>query len=136
MAKFDVNTIINDNKSFIPENSDMQIIRKVVSANPNIFEHHDAKKFLSKLYKEAIVGDIASVFRNNKYNISTGTYEFSLGKRNIFKFAEFGDELGRITYGVFANGRRIAEFSNRNTASSIVTKINDIANNYSSICWL
>lgn len=136
MVKFDVNTIIDANKSFIPENSDMQIIRKIVSANPNIFERYDAKKILSKLYKEIVVSDIASVFRNNKYNISTGTYEFSLGKRNIFKYSEFGDELGRITYGVFANGQRIAEFNNSNTASTIVTKINDIANNYSTICWL
>ena len=55
---------------------------------------------------------------------------------NIGKCSEFGDELGRISYGVFTNGRRIAEFSNKDIASSVVTKINDIANNYSSICWL
>lgn len=65
-----------------------------------------------------------------------GILKIVLVRETFFKCSEFGDELGRISYGVFTNGRRIAEFSNKDIASSVVTKINDIANNYSSICWL
>lgn len=136
MEKLNVKSIIASNKYLIPENADMNIIIKIVKKNPNIFKFYDSARTLSKLYKEVVVNNIAAVFKNYKYDVSTGYYEDYIGKRNIFKCSEFGDELGRISYGVFTNGRRIAEFSNKDIASSVVTKINDIANNYSSICWL
>lgn len=136
MEKFNVQSIIASNKYLIPENADMNIITKIVKKNPNIFKFYDSPRTLSKLYKEVVVNNIAAVFKNYKYDVSTGYFEDCIGKRNIFKCSEFGDELGRISYGVFTNGRRIAEFSNKDIASSVVTKINDIANNYSSICWL
>lgn len=136
MEKFNVKSIITSNKYLIPENADMNIITKIVKKNPNIFKFCYSPKTLSKLYKDIVVNNITTVFKNYKYDVSTGCFEDSLGKRNIFKCSEFGDELGRISYGVFTNGRRIVEFSNKDIASSVVTKINDIANNYSSICWL
>lgn len=136
MEKLNVQSIIASNKYLIPENADMNIITKIVKKNPNIFKFYDSLRTLSKLYKEVVVNNIAAVFKNYKYDVSTGCFEDCIGKRNIFKCYEFGDELGRISYGVFTNGRRIAEFSNKDIASSVVTKINDIANNYSSVCWL
>ena len=136
MEKLNVKSIIASNKYLIPENADMNIITNIVKKNPNIFKFYDSPRTLPKLYKEVVVKNIAAVFKNYKYDVSTVYYEDYISKRNIFKCSEFGDELGRISYGVFTNERRIAEFSNKDIASSVVTKINDIANNYSSICWL
>ena len=136
MEKINVQSIIASNKYLIPENADMNIITNIVKKNPNIFKFYDSPRTLPKLYKEVVVKNIAAVFKNYKYDVSTVYYEDYISKRNIFKCSEFGDELGRISYGVFTNERRIAEFSNKDIASSVVTKINDIANNYSSICWL